>query len=202
MRRVLTLLVLLAMNGATAEAGKFNRVLDVGAPAPAWSKLPGVDGKDHALSDLKKSPAVLVLFLSNRCPMTRAYETRLIRLTAGFRARGLRVVAINVSRSPLDRFEKMQQRARDSRYNFLYLRDDTQKIGRRYGATCTPQVFLLDRRRRVAYMGAIDDNADESKVEFHYLRDAIGAVLAGKSPEVTETLQKGCEIKYAGGEAR
>lgn len=180
------------------NAGKFNEKLDVGDPAPRWTGLLGVDGKRHSLGNLKDAGAVLLVFLSNRCPMTRAYEGRLKALAASFKKRGLRVVAVSIGQSPTDRFDKMIARAALSKYNFPYCIDPTQKLGRRYGATCTPQVFLIDKNRKLAYMGAIDDNADAAKVEYHYLADAIRAVLAGKRPEVFETLQKGCEIKYTG----
>ena len=184
--------------GAPAEvvAGKFNAVLKVGQPAPAWEGLLGVDGKRHSLGDLKDARAVLVVFLSNRCPMTRSYEARLKKLASGYRKSGLAVVGVSIGHSPTDRLEKMIARSALSKYNFPYCIDLPQQLGRRYGATCTPHAFLLDRKRRVAYMGAIDDNVDPGKIEHHYLRDAIRAVLAGKRPEVFETLQKGCEIKY------
>ena len=177
-------------------AGKFNAVLKTGDPAPAWTGLLGVDGKRHSLGDLKDAPAVLLVFLSNRCPMTRAYEARLKRLASEYRKRGLKVVGVSIGHAPTDRLDKMIARSAMSKYNFPYCIDLTQRLGRRYGATCTPHAFLLDARRRVAYMGAIDDNVAADKIEFHYLRDAVTAVLEGKRPEVSETLQKGCEIKY------
>ena len=68
-----------------AVAGKFNAVLKVGQPAPAWEGLLGVDGKRHSLGDLKDARAVLLIFLSNRCPMTRSYEARLKKLASGYR---------------------------------------------------------------------------------------------------------------------
>jgi alkyl hydroperoxide reductase subunit AhpC len=128
--------------------------------------------------------------------MTRAYEARLKRLASEYRKRGLKVVGVSIGHAPTDRLDKMIARSAMSKYNFPYCIDLTQRLGRRYGATCTPHAFLLDARRRVAYMGAIDDNVAADKIEFHYLRDAVTAVLEGKRPEVSETLQKGCEIKY------
>lgn len=193
---------LMLISAEPVRAGKFNRVLTPGDPAPAWTGLRGVDGRDHSLATLKDARAVLLVFLSNRCPMTRAYEQRLIALNRKFSARGIKTIAVSIGRSPTDRFEKMKSRARERKYNFPYVIDPSQQIGRRYGATCTPQVFLLDRSRKVVYMGAIDDNVDAAKVEHHYLLDALTAVLAGKKPEVGETLQRGCEIKYAGEKAR
>ena len=195
---VATLVLWVGLLGAPvqATAGKFNAVLKVGQPAPAWDGLLGVDGKRHSLGDLKEARAVLLVFLSNRCPMTRSYEARLKKLVSEYRKPGLAVVGVSVGHSPTDRLEKMIARSALSKYNFPYCIDLTQQLGRRYGATCTPHAFLLDRKRRIAYMGAIDDNVEPGKIEHHYLRDAIRAVLAGKRPEVVETLQKGCEIKY------
>jgi alkyl hydroperoxide reductase subunit AhpC len=118
------------------------------------------------------------------------------RLASEYRKRGLKVVGVSIGHAPTDRLDKMIARSAMSKYNFPYCIDLTQRLGRRYGATCTPHAFLLDARRRVAYMGAIDDNVAADKIEFHYLRDAVTAVLEGKRPEVSETLQKGCEIKY------
>ena len=197
--RIVTPLVAAALLGVLmtpAVAGKFNAVLKVGQKAPEWSGLLGVDGKRHSLADLKAARGVLLVFLSNRCPMTRSYEARLKKLASGYRKSGLAVIGVSIGHSPTDRLEKMIARSALSKYNFPYCIDLTQQLGRRYGATCTPHAFLLDRKRRVAYMGAIDDNVDPGKIEHHYLRDAIRAVLAGKRPEVFETLQKGCEIKY------
>jgi peroxiredoxin len=185
-----------AAAAAPATTGKFNTVLKVGGRAPEWTGLLGVDGKRHALGDLKDARGVLLVFLSNRCPMTRAYEARLKKLAAEYRKRGLAVVAVSIGHSPTDRLDKMIARSAISKYNFPYCIDLSQQLGRRYGATCTPHAFLLDGKRRVAYMGAIDDNVEPARIEFHYLRDAVRAVLAGKRPEVVETLQKGCEIKY------
>ena len=195
---VATVVLWAVVVGAPADvvAGKFNAVLKVGQPAPAWEGLLGVDGKRHSLGDLKDARAVLLIFLSNRCPMTRSYESRLKALVSGYRKQGLAVVGVSIGQAPADRLAKMISRSALSKFNFPYCIDLTQELGRRYGATCTPHVFLLDSKRCIAYMGAIDDNVDPAKIEHHYLRDAIRSVLAGKRPEVVETLQKGCEIKY------
>ncbi len=179
------------------SAAKFNKVLEVGKPAPAWSDLLGVDGKRHGLDDLKKSKLVVVVFASNHCPVVKSYERRLIRFVDDYRERGVELVAISVSRQESDRLEKMKVRASDSGFNFAYLADPTQKTAQSFGATCTPHVFVLDQQRRIGYMGKIDNHMDESKVTERFLQDAVDALLAGKSPDVTETRQVGCEIEFA-----
>ena len=185
------------ISAASLSAAKFNKVLDIGKPAPVWKELLGVDDKRHSLDDLKDAKLVVVVFACNHCPVVKAYERRLIRFVDDYRDKGVEFVAISVSRQPSDQLPQMKSRASDSGFNFPYLIDPTQKIARAYGATCTPHVFVLDQQRRVAYMGKIDDQLDESKVGERFLRDAVDALLAGKQPEVVETRQVGCDIEFA-----
>lgn len=177
-------------------AAKFNKVLDIGKPAPAWKELLGVDDKRHSLGDIKEAKLVVVVFACNHCPVVKAYERRLIRFVDDYRDKGVEFVAISVSRQPADQLPQMKVRASDSGFNFPYLIDPTQKIAKDYGATVTPHVFVLDQQRRVAYMGKIDDHLDESKVSERFLRDAVEALLTGKQPDVAETRQVGCDIEY------
>lgn len=195
-RPFLLLAIVLAVS-QPARAGKFNRVLSIGDKAPAFAALQNVDGKRHGLADYRNAKLVVVAFIANRCPMAKQYEPRMLAFQKKYAAKGVQFVAISSSRFPADGFEQMQARAKKSGYRFPYLHDPTQKTGRAFGATHTPHFFVLDGRRRVAYMGAFDDNRDAAKVAERYLRDAVDALLAGKKPEVAETRQFGCEIEYA-----
>lgn len=194
------LVLLTGLPGVTgvAEAGKakFNKVLDVGDPAPDWKDLPGTDGKSHRLAEFRKAKALVVVFTCNHCPVAKQYEERLVEFAKKYEQR-VQVVAISVSRNDADRLEKMKARATEAGFAFPYLRDESQQSGRAYGATVTPHFFVLDRDRKIAYMGAFDDNIFEpEKVEKHYLVDAVEAVLAGQEPRVRESLQRGCAIQY------
>lgn len=181
-----------------AQAGKYNRKLNIGDAAPSWSDVTGIDGKKHALADLKEAQAVVVVFTCNHCPIATAYEERLKQLQSDFRDRGVQVVAVSVSRSEEDTLELLQARAREREFNFHYLQDLSQELGRQYGAAVTPQALVLDGERKVAYMGAIDDDWQHAdNVGVHYVREAVEAVLAGKLPKHTETRHTGCGIEYA-----
>jgi peroxiredoxin len=170
----------------------------VGDAAPPWEMLPGVDGKTYSLSDFRNAKAVVVIFACNHCPVVQACEDRIKQLAADFKDRGVAVAAISVSRFAQDSFEKMQARAQERGYNFPYLHDPSQNSGRRYGATATPQVFVLNGARKIVYMGAFDDSwEDAADVKEPFTRLAVEAVLAGKSPEITETRPVGCTIEYA-----
>ncbi len=161
--------------------------------------LKGIDGKKHSLSSIKDAKGYIVVFTCNHCPFAKMYEDRIIALQAEFGPKGYPVVAINPNDPKLveeDSFEKMQERAKEKGFNFLYLIDEGQKIYPQYGATKTPHVFLLNNERVVQYIGAIDDNArDESAVKEKFLANAINALEKGEkiSPAVTKAI--GCSIK-------
>jgi peroxiredoxin len=169
----------------------------LGAEAPPFD-LPGVDGRNHALSDYSESPALAVVWSCNHCPYVQAWEGRMKQIQADYADRGFRLVAINSNDArayPEDSFEAMRRRASEQGFNFDYLFDDDQSVVQAYGAERTPEVFLFDGDRRLVYHGAIDDSRNEDAVTTHYVRDAIDALLAGRTPETAETMPVGCSVK-------
>jgi len=185
-----------ALAAASAVAGEFNAALNVGDPAPAWNDLPGADGKRHALADLKDKKVVVVVFTCNSCPVARDYEERIIAL-AKRRPQEVAVVAINVNRVPEDSLAKMEERARAKEFPYPYVLDETQKIGRDYGASATPDFFVLSPQRKIVYMGAMDDASDPALVKTNFVERAVDSALAGTTPATTETFPRGCGIRYA-----
>lgn len=170
--------------------------LKIGDKAPDFKDLPGVDGKKHSLSDYADAKIVVVVFTCNHCPVARAYEDRIIQFQKDYKDKGVQVVGINVNNIPPDRLDKMIERAKQKGFNFPYLYDETQESARQYGATCTPHFFVLDPERKVAYIGAMDDNNNPKKVKENWLRDAVDALLAGKTPPKQVTTPRGCSIKW------
>ncbi|MCA9147400.1 MAG: thioredoxin family protein [Planctomycetaceae bacterium] len=194
MSRVIAILLLLTIT-AKAHTGEYNPVLSIGDPAPTWSDLPGTDGKTHSLSDLKESKAIVLVFTCNSCPYAVDYEERIIALTKQFAEQGVAVVAVNVNKVPEDSLDEMKSRADSQGFNFAYLYDESQQIARDYGATYTPEFFVLDGDRKIAYMGALDDSPAADKVQQQYVAAALNALLEGKQPAVTETVAIGCRIR-------
>ena len=178
-----------------AIAGEFNEVLKIGDLAPAWVDLRGVDGNYHSLSELKDKQVVVVLFTCNSCPVAKDYEDRIIATAKKFSH--VAFVAINVNRIPDDSLEKMTERAKEKGFPFPYLLDESQQIAKHYGANFTPEFFVLDAQRKVTYMGGFDDNANSKLVKREFLDLAITATLAKKSPDIAETLARGCRIRFA-----
>lgn len=173
--------------------------MNLGDQAPAFS-LPGVDGKSWSLTDFEKAKALVVVFSCNHCPYVQAYEERLVELQADYQEAGARLLAINSNDAgshPEDGFEAMKRRAAERKFNFPYLRDESQAVARAYGATHTPHLFVFDIRRRLAYTGKIDDDwQDASAVKQRFLREALDDILAGRAPRVAQTHAIGCTIKW------
>jgi peroxiredoxin len=184
---------------SAALAGKYNETLGIGDDAPAWVDLPGVDGKKHSLADLKDKQVVVVVFTCNSCPVASDYEDRLIAFAKKHSEQkdSLAVVAINVNRIADDKLPKMKERATEKGFNFPYLYDESQRIGKKYGAAYTPEFFVLNKERKVVYMGAMDDRSPPAEPANHFLEKAVDAVLNGKPIEVSETLARGCKVRYA-----
>jgi peroxiredoxin len=189
------LLLLLSFADVTT-AGKFNRKLSAGDPAPAWSDLVGIDGKPHALADYD-SKLLVVIFTCNQCPVATGYQTRIKQIAGAFADRGVSFVAINANLGKGETLEKMAQRAEKAELRFDYLKDESQAVAESYGVRTTPSFFVMDADRKVVYLGALDDSARSAEsVEHHYLRDAIEAALENRRPDVTETRSTGCVVTY------
>jgi thiol-disulfide isomerase/thioredoxin len=175
---------------------KESKPLAVGDAAPEWKDLEGVDDEKHSLGDIKEAKAVVVVFTCNHCPVAQAYEDRIIQLAADYKSKGVEVVAINVNNMDADKLPAMKERAEAKGFEFDYLYDPSQEIGRAFGATVTPHAFLLDGEKKLVYVGAIDDNLDAAEVKENHLRNAIDSVLAGSKPAKESTKPAGCGIQY------
>ena len=161
---------------------------------------PGVDGKQHSLGQYVGKNAVVVIFSCNHCPYVRAWEDRMVQIQNEYANRGVQLIAINsndVAKYPDDSFARMKERAREKKFTFPYLYDETQETAHAYGAERTPEVFVFDKKSTLRYHGTIDDNYDDpTAVKKRYLRDALDAVLAEKTISETETRPVGCTIKW------
>jgi peroxiredoxin len=197
LRAVIAIVNLLLLAGPLL-AGQYNHALSVGDRAPEWSNLPGVDGKEHSFADFKDKNILVVVFTCCSCPIATDYEDRIIAFTKKYAGSGDKValVAINVNTIPDDRLPQMQARAREKGFPFPYLYDATQKIAQDYGAYNTPQFFVLNRDRKIVYMGAMDDRDDPAQAKVNYVEDAVKASLAGEKPQVTETFARGCAVRW------
>jgi alkyl hydroperoxide reductase subunit AhpC len=190
---VLVVVVLGTTAGYGGQDGQPRESLNIGDKAPDWGKLPSIDGKSYRMADLD-SKLLAVVFACHHCPTVVAYEDRIKQLQTDYKNRGVQVVVLNPN--AIYSLQRMKDRAEEKEYNFLYIMDESQESGHKFGARNTPHVFLLDEKRVVRYMGAVDDSQNEANVKQHYVRAALDAVLAGNDPPVTKTNPTGCTVKY------
>lgn len=197
------LLILLppTTNWAQEKTNIVQHALQIGNSAPMKdAKMKNVDGRELSIADVSGERGMLVIFSCNSCPWVKAWEDRIASIGNAYQKKGFGVIVIN-SNDPKnmaeDSFEIMQTRAKERRFAFPYVVDATSNVARAFGATRTPEVFLFDKNARLVYHGVIDDNAKEpKKVENHYLRDALEALIAGRDIPMKETKAFGCTIKF------
>jgi len=198
MRKILLSLVVLAL-ATSAFAGKYNKVLSIGDKAPSFAGIPAVYNGQEAsltLSDVKED-IVVIVFLGNHCPYVLANEDRLIEFTNDYKDKGVRIIGLSVNDLDSDRLPAIKDYTKEKKSNYVYGYDESGAVGKAYGASNTPQYIVLDKDRRVRYLGALDDSPlKEDKVTKHYLSDAVDALLKGEKPPVEETRAIGCGIKY------
>ncbi|MBS9523911.1 thioredoxin family protein [Litoribacter alkaliphilus] len=198
MRFLMTMLLALVFTGAMAQKSGYQ----IGDTARDF-ELKNVDGETVSMADHEDAKGFLVIFSCNTCPYVVAYEDRMMELHEKYAPKGYPVIAINPNDealSPGDSFEKMQERARDKNFPFAYVYDESQEIVNAYGATRTPEVYLLQKQDDelvVKYIGAIDNNyRDASEVTERYVEEAVDALLDDRQIAETSTKAIGCTIKF------
>jgi peroxiredoxin len=198
-RRWLLLSALVLLASGVALAGKYNPKLSIGDAAPAFKGLQDAAGKEYSLADLKDKEVVVIVFTSNTCPTAVDYEDRLIALGKKFAVDSkCALLVINPNKVEGDLLHQLGEKAAAKKFNFPYVHDDdAQSTAKAYGATYTPEFFVLNKDRKVVYMGAMDDKTMPGEVKEQYVVAAVDAALAGKLPEVTETAARGCTVRYA-----
>lgn len=192
----LVMLLTLGTQVSSLPAGKYNSTLSPGDAAPVWNGLPAVDGKKYSLSDFKSSKVIVVVFTCNSCPYAVDIEDRLLAFHQKYSEKSVALVAINVNKVKADLMPAMQEKAKEKKFEFPYLFDETQKIAKDYGAKRTPEFYVLDSDRKVVYMGALDDSPEGKKVSTRYVEAAVNKTLAGEKVELAETIPVGCAVRF------
>lgn len=165
--------------------------------------LRNIDGKNLALEDYADAKGFIVIFTCNHCPFAKLYTKRLNELNTKYKALNVPLLAINSMDTLVyedETFEKMQQRAKSQKFNFPYLYDNMQTVGKEFGADHTPHAYVIWKRNNqwtIEYSGAIDDNgAEPSKVTNAFVANAADELLLGKAVSMPETKSIGCAIFY------
>lgn len=169
--------------------------------------LENIDNKMVSLASLgEEVKGATVVFTCNTCPYAVMYEDRLVELSKKAKEAGYPIIAImpnDLSVKPDDSLDKMKERAKDKAFDFPYVIDAKQEVYPQFGATKTPEVYVLDKTAegfKVAYHGAIDDNhEDAAAVQVNYVNKAFDALGKGEVVDPGSTKAIGCSIKVKKG---
>lgn len=166
----------------------------------ASTRMMATSGDKVSISDVKGDKGTLVIFTCNHCPYVIKYQERIDKLAHKYMKKGIGVIAINANdpkKYADDGFDGMVKRANELKIKYPYVQDETQDVARDYGAGRTPEFYLFDANDKLVYHGTLDDNVQEpKKVNQTYLKDALNAVVKGKSVKIAETKAVGCSIKW------
>ena len=173
--------------------------IQIGSSASDFN-LASVEGKKVPLSDFRNKKVLVIIFMCNHCPYVKAIEDRIIQLERDNSAKGVQLIGIcsnDPTDYPDDKPESLLQRWKEKDYRFPYLIDETQEIAKAYGAVCTPDLYVYDQNRKLAYHGRLDDNWKEpQKVKSRDLQKAIDQLLLAEAPSASQQSSMGCSIKW------
>jgi peroxiredoxin len=188
MRNWLSAFLLCALVAASSLNGQ---EFKVGSPVTDFS-INQLDGSPAQFSALKGN-VTLVMFISVQCPVSNAYDDRMNALYQEYAPKGVKFIVINANHS--ESAMAAQQHAREHAFQFSVYKDENNVVADKFGATVTPETYVIDAAGVIRYHGSIDDSQNVARVTTHRLALALDAVLAGKEPPQSETKAFGCSIK-------
>jgi len=190
----LAALTALCLAGAVLAADSTSAVF-LGKAAPAFT-LPDAAGQSYSLSDLKGDKGTVLIWVSTQCPVSNAYNERMEALATKYEAAGYKFVGINSNKAETP--AEIEEHAKSHGLTFTILKDDANKIADEYGASVTPEAYVIDASGVLRYHGRIDDSMKMDGVTTHDLDEALGALSSGKEPAKAESKAFGCTIKRVG----
>lgn len=181
-------------------------MLALGTPAPAFTLPDVVSGQTISLTTFADRTGLLVMFICQHCPYVKHVQAELAKIGQDYHNQSLGIVAISandVANYPNDAPSHLKDMAQSLGFTFPFCYDETQEVAKAYTAACTPDFFLFDRDRRLAYRGQLDDSrpGNNLPVTGADLRAAIDTVLAGQAVSPEQKPSIGCNIKWKPGNA-
>jgi thiol-disulfide isomerase/thioredoxin len=178
-------------------------MMPLGSPLPEFA-LPDPAGQVYSSGSFEDAPALLVMFICNHCPYVKHIRPKLAEVTKDLAGKGVAIVGINSNDAesyPDDSPEAMKAEAAEFGYTFPYLVDEDQSVARAFRAACTPDFFLFDRDRRLAYRGQFDSSRPKNDlpVTGADLAAAAEAVVEGRPAPEDQRPSIGCNIKWKPG---
>ena len=173
----------------------------LGTRAPDFTLPDTVSGKELSLETLRGKVATVIMFICNHCPFVKHVNAELVNLSNDYQKKDIGFIAISsndVMNYPDDSPELMAQLAKQLKYPFPYLYDETQKVARAYDAACTPDFFIYDENLKLVYRGQLDDSrpGNEIPVTGKDIRNALESLLNGRAVSEFQRPSIGCNIKW------
>jgi peroxiredoxin len=179
---------------ARAVEGEIPAAPAIGATIEDFT-LPDYTGTDRSLKSLAGKNGTVLLFIAVQCPVSNAYNERMEKLAQDYKARGIAVIGINSNVK--EDADAIRGHAAENKLSFPILKDPSNKIADKLGATVTPEAYFLGADNKLLYHGRIDNSRNGDNIESTDLRNALDATLGGKPVEKTEAKAFGCTIKRA-----
>jgi len=178
-------------------------MLPLGTKAPDFTLIDAVSGEETSLGDFR-SKVLVVMFICNHCPFVIHVRDGITEMVRDFAEKDVAFVGINANdpeKYPQDGPEHMKELAEEMGWTFPFLFDETQEVAKTYKAACTPDFFVFDAKRHLAYRGQFDDSrpSKDTPVTGKDLRAAVQALLDGKSVASKQEPSIGCNIKWRPG---
>ena len=174
-------------------------ICDFGWKAPDFT-LKDPDGRPFTMAEHLGDKGLLIAFICNHCPYVHAIAERFADDTAELMQEGINVLAVmsnDYQYVPADNPENMKNFSLENGFQFPYLVDETQEIGKSYGAVCTPDFFGLNHKGELQYRGRLDDaRMGDPAGRSRELVDAMRMIAeTGKGPQ-KQMPSMGCSIKW------
>lgn len=178
-----------------------SNMLDLGTLAPEFSLLDTVSNKTLNLHTIKGKKGTVIMFICNHCPFVIHVDQEITRLANKYKNEGIGFIAISsndVDKYPQDAPELMKVKAKQEKYPFPYLYDQTQAVAKDYDAACTPDFYLFDADLKLIYRGQLDDSRPSNEIALtgKDLSNAIDALLNKQLPSSIQKPSIGCNIKW------
>jgi thiol-disulfide isomerase/thioredoxin len=174
-------------------------MVELGTRLPTFSLEDAVSGSVFSNASFNEGAGLLVMFICNHCPYVIHVRDELTRLAKDYEGK-VGLVAINsndIGNYPQDGPDHMKSMANELGWKFPFLFDESQKVGRAFGAECTPDFFLYDGDQKLFYRGQLDGTRPgRGAPDGKDLRAALDALLAGNDASVDQKPSVGCNIKW------
>jgi thiol-disulfide isomerase/thioredoxin len=173
----------------------------LGTTAPGFSLPDTVSGKNFSLENVKGRLATMIMFICNHCPFVKHVNPELVKLANDYKNRGIGFVAISandVINYPDDSPNLMARIAKQLKYPFAYLYDESQEVAKAYDAACTPDFFIYDKALRLVYRGQLDDSRPGNEIALtgKDIRHALDCIINDQPVPEQQTPSIGCNIKW------